>query len=141
MLCHRFLGSLVVLALVAPVSCGFPLSDGARDVFARATICPPERVRVVPKEAYKTVVSAPEPSPPPEVAADPERLRYWNEQRAAERRAAEAQATTPVPDVYEVSGCGQTQLLVCAHPMHPGGKQDSTTAVCSDARASGISAR
>ena len=56
-------------------------------------------------------------------------------------RAAEAAATTPVPDVYEVSGCGQTQLLVCDHPKYPGGKYDSTRILCVDAGTLGVSAR
>ncbi len=92
------------------------LSTGARDTFAKRFSCPPDRVRVTarpdvpPHEALG--IETRRTPPPANVAADPERLRYFREQRAAENSRSGASC-----EVYEATGCGQARLLCCAHPF------------------------
>ena len=92
-----------VFGVLAVTSCASETST-ARDVFVRSVTCPADRVIVVlrsdikPKQASKA-------APPPDIAADPERLRLWHEQQDA-----------PAPhscNVYDVTGCGQRLLLCC----------------------------
>jgi hypothetical protein len=97
--------STATLGLLA--SCA-SLSGEARDEFARAASCPPDRITVVSRPGPGAV---PEESPPADVAAHPERLAFWRQQREA-----------MIQDVFggcewfEASGCGRHEILCCEHP-------------------------
>jgi hypothetical protein len=111
------------------VAVGLPgckrLSTGAREHFARKLSCPEERVTVKPREDLRygelvaKVVQA--EVPPDEVKRDPERLAKF--QRDQAQAKAEQVASLDGVDVFEVTGCGHTQLLGCAHPV--GGSDNS----------------
>ena len=117
--------TLGVLAVAAGAlaSCA-SMSGAARDTFSRSVSCPPEQVTVVRRPGYPRSLP-PEPSPPLDVAADPNRLAFWHKERAAEQEAArnqgQALGCTSVwgwspGDVFEVEGCGQRTIYCCFHP-------------------------
>ncbi len=101
--------SAASLALLWLASCATS-SGAARRVFIYAKSCPDDRVEehrradLIPHRAATV-----EPSPPPDVASDPDRLRVWR-QAQDQRRAAEAAHPC---NIYEVSGCGQRVLYCC----------------------------
>ena len=89
----------------------------ARERFSDAVSCPTSKVEVRElegvsahevREKYDTT---PKPTPPPEVAADPERLEVWEKKQAKLR----ADRTEPGfgSDVFEATGCGETITYEC----------------------------
>jgi hypothetical protein len=123
------------------LSCG-SLSGGARDTFANLHYCPPERVTLrevtVPCDD-KPVNGTNEPlvlaqlaqlegvTPSDEVSADPDRLRFWQQQhaKALAKMRSEAEGLRRQrlrycsPEAsFEVSGCGHTEILGCQHQQH-----------------------
>jgi hypothetical protein len=113
----------VVVLLVGCTS----LTTGARENFAQSTTCPPEKVTVVSRpDLTRSALDPPLAEcggltdclrpPPADVAADPDRLRYWRQQGEAQRRQADSDALPC--DVFEATGCGQHQLLCCTHHFH-----------------------
>jgi hypothetical protein len=103
---------MVALALRAlgPIAAAFALAgcvaapyragtiDQARRQFASAAFCPVEDVIA---ERVSTV-----PPAPPAVARDPERLEMW-------RRAFGTQVDPTARQTIAVSGCGESETLVC----------------------------
>jgi hypothetical protein len=67
----------------------------------------------------------PEESPPPDAAADPERLAFWRQQQEAR-----TQATFGGCEWFEASGCGQHEILCCEHPTGEHGEVFTSSAVC-----------
>jgi hypothetical protein len=59
-------------------------------------------------------LSVPE-TPPADVAADPERLNYWNQMQEQSHRSDDQGS-----EVYELDGCGKHALYVCYHPTETG---------------------
>ena len=107
---------------VALAACA-SLPGGARDFFVRRSSCPADRVTVVAIPDYQDPLP-PDPPPPADVAADAGRLAVWRQQReAARKRGGNWKCGRKM---YEVTGCGQRQLLCCDHPWvaqdpaHPG---------------------
>jgi hypothetical protein len=101
---HRLLAALVGLLLASCAN-----SSVARDTFASSHTCPSDRVSVTPRPDLWRFSFV---SPKPDVAADPERLRVWQERQ----KKAAADALPCV--VFEMDGCGQSQLLCCTHSYH-----------------------
>jgi hypothetical protein len=88
------------------------LGTGAKHIFSREMFCPEGRVTVQPKPdtAPHVLLGVPE-APPPEVAADPERLKLWQQRVDDQAQALDDSAAT-----YELDGCGAQALYVCDHP-------------------------
>ena len=86
---------LAALALTACVS----MPTAARDSFVKSVACPPERVTVAPAMAPAAA------APPPDVAADPGRLRIW---------ASSHQDVNRDWTFFDVNGCGQHQRIKCS---------------------------
>jgi hypothetical protein len=80
-----------------------PLQESAVSAASTAWSCPANRVSV---EANP----APTPTPPPDVAADPERLAIWQRQLAA----------PPSALTFSASGCGQTAQVSCLYSIENG---------------------
>jgi hypothetical protein len=135
---RRVLRFPLLAAIVVPVvlaGCA-SLEEGARDHFVRALACPAERVTVKarPDLRYGDLIGAPTASAPPaEVAADPERLALWKEQRARAQADGRANANARY-DVFEVSGCGHTAQLGCRHPEDERGRTELGAVTCATPR-------
>ncbi len=108
----------------------------ARADFAQSYTCPPERVAVTSwpsaaqREHYSSVrAPTAQPSPPPDVAADPARLRMWQTEREAKRKQEEEVSSC---DGYEVTGCGQQHFYCCDHSAlpQPDGSVNNIAAHC-----------
>lgn len=121
--CRVMNGPLIgaALAAFAVMGCSMPLPDGAQSVFSRTYTCPEDRITVTPRPDLipHTLLKGGEvvaPPPPPPVAADPERMRLW--------RTLHPPTTSidDIGDAYEVSGCGERRVYVCAHPQLDGGQ-------------------
>lgn len=104
------------------------LSGEAGNEFARTASCPPDRVTVLSRVGPGFV---PEESPPPDVAADPERLAFWRQQQEAR-----TQAMFGGCEWFEASGCGQREILCCEHPTGDHGEVFTSSAVCTPKSAS-----
>ena len=103
------------------------LVAGARSAFGHHFSCPDERIAVRQRDdlhdslvtdsdrraALQTYPVESEPSP--DVAQDPGRLAKWkaDQEEAAERRKHLLDGMHENEVVFEVSGCGQTELLTC----------------------------
>jgi hypothetical protein len=110
-------GAMMLAASIASLGCA-SIPEGAQAIFARVNTCPPERVIVTarPDVAPHTIVKQKQPEaspPPPEVAADPERMRFWR----SEHPVAKVPDVDAIAATYEVSGCGKTVMFACAHPV------------------------
>lgn len=103
---------LVSVAFVVLAGCGKKLEAGAKEVFVKKAVCPPDRVSVTarPDVAPHTIYAAPVRTPPADIAADPGRLALWKSQQAG---TVDVDA---IAKSYKVTGCGQTTLYACAHP-------------------------
>jgi hypothetical protein len=100
-----------------------PAPTRAREEFARAYSCPEDRVVIKPRPDVRwSTVLFPQlgkSAPPPEVAADPERLAKWKkDQSDADARTAESFDSY---DVFEGSGCDHDVLLGCKRPAKSNG--------------------
>jgi hypothetical protein len=101
------------------LGCGSAFPGQAQKTFAMDTICPLERITVrerddLPKDKIPEVADAygdTSATPPADVAADPGRLQFWDESRAA--RAEEGATRASLYHIEEVTGCGQTRLYAC----------------------------
>jgi hypothetical protein len=102
---------VVSLSLVGLASCDY--SSTARDTFAKNNTCPPERVSVVARNDMKgsSFQQARGAAPPPDVAADPARLRYWQRQQGE----GAVNADRLCGSVYQATGCGKQEFF-CCHP-------------------------
>jgi hypothetical protein len=123
---------IAVASLLALGAAGCALTSTARDTFARRFSCPPEQVQVTPRtDVLPHVALVTETAvPPAEVAQDPVRLRYFQEQEA--KKLADVDAS--YRSVYEAVGCGHKSFLAC----QPGGAdEDSSCDVSPTGGASG----
>jgi hypothetical protein len=118
------------LCSVASCSGQVGLSGAVRDNFASRMTCPPDQVSVVQRSDIPrhTFFSEGETSPPPDVAADPSRVQFWQQEREARMRDHDVGSFFGGCDVFEVTGCGQRQLLCCA--KHREGDTVFTNADC-----------
>jgi hypothetical protein len=128
----RFMLASLYVAALSLASCSgqMGLSGAVRDNFASRMTCPPDQVNVVQRSDIPrhTFFSEGEASPPPDVAADPNRLRFWQQEREARMRDHDVGSFFGGCDVFEVAGCGQRQVLCCA--KHREGDTVFTNADC-----------
>jgi hypothetical protein len=125
----RATAALLAVAVGALASCA-SLSGGARDTFAQLTTCPTDRVTVVSAPDSLRPTLPPEPSPPPEVAADAARLAVWHQEQEAKRRYLDRPCSEfGAVDTFEATGCGQRLVLCCAHPTSESGKSSYSNEV------------
>ncbi len=104
------LAPALLLGALSLASCGSS-SNAARRFFVYTKTCPSGQVKQVRRRDIVPHPIVPHDAPPPpEVSADPARLRVWQEARADERKAAYVEAC----DVFELTGCGQRALYCCA---------------------------
>lgn len=100
------------------------LSTGAREDFGRRYSCPDDRVTVKSREDLQADqvlgLRLPEPQPPAEVKSDPGRFAKWQADRAQDR--TRMAALNEHYEVFEVSGCGHTDVVACRHPTTPDGR-------------------
>jgi hypothetical protein len=105
---HAFVVAAVLGAAVgALASCAPSLSAKARDMFSFGHSCPPDGVSVVPRGRYQPP-PVPDPSPPPDVAADPNRLAYWRTHAGAGGQFVFC------GDMFEATGCGHHATYCCS---------------------------
>jgi hypothetical protein len=98
---------LLAMAIGALASCAPTLSGKARDMFSFGLSCPPDGVSVVPRGRYQPP-PVPDPSPPPDVAADPSRLAYWRTHAGAGGQVVFC------GDMFEATGCGHRGTYCCS---------------------------
>ncbi len=113
-----------ILAVLGLAGCGIgPLvcRHQAVELFSAQFTCPGERlttrsVRISPKELFER------PSPPPDVAADSGRLRYW------EKKTDEGLANFHDLTLVDVDGCDARLTYLCwlEHPPDT----DAADAIC-----------
>lgn len=99
--------------------CGY--ASMVRKDFVRTYACPEERTVVVARDDLRAPLATPitPAQPPPEVAADPERMRLWQARVDAERQASIAKSDERT--VYEARGCNEQLFYQCGlmPTMHP----------------------
>jgi hypothetical protein len=69
--------------------------------------CPEDRTSVQQRSDLKPVCGEASATPPPDVAADPDRLSLWSSQR--QRQDSDCAGWS----VWEATGCGQTLVYQC----------------------------
>src|SRR4051794_13412217 len=80
----------------------------ARERFTELFTCPEDRITVTPRKDLAAVDLVIRPAaPPPEIAADAERLALWKEKAAHD--AADYEHDT----VVEARGCGHEVVYIC----------------------------
>jgi hypothetical protein len=97
----------LLLSIVALVS-GCSDSGLAKETFAASQVCPEERVTATVRKDLDPIdlMTRPE-KPPPEIAADVQRLELWNQQRKSRSSDWEGKA------VVQVRGCDVEKFYVC----------------------------
>lgn len=84
------------------------LSDGAKEEFSRGETCPvSDVVSMTRPDLHPSDFRAPS-KPPADVAADPARLKMWNDKEAESKRTTDAW-----DDIVELRGCGKTVFYAC----------------------------
>ena len=78
------------------------LNEGAREDFSRAHTCPMDRVEARERADIRpSSLRYGEDKPPAEIAADPGRLKMWQDERTKDRQDYDSSNKT-----FEVRGCG-----------------------------------
>jgi hypothetical protein len=82
--------------------------EGAKDEFSKEFTCPLDRVEARARpELHRSDLES-QPTPPKDIAADPARLKMWQEQQAKVNAARDSQ-----DDIVELRGCGHQVLYAC----------------------------
>ena len=85
------------------------LNEGAREDFSRAHTCPMDRVEARERADIRpSSLRYGEDKPPAEIAADPGRLKMWQDERTKDRQDYDSSNKT-----FEVRGCGHLTLYAC----------------------------
>lgn len=125
------IGRVLIAGVAVLATACASLSGAARTAFAQHFACPPERVTVAERSDIHPTINVPDKPPPPEVAADPERLAYY-------RKMNQPAHTIPNPvydgyDFFDATGCGHHAIYACLHPTMPDGiANDSARADCAE---------
>lgn len=124
---RRWFGIVALAALVALTGCAEKLHDGAIDIFSKTNICPADRLVAKERKDIQphTILDVSVPAPPPEVAADPGRMQMWRDMHRVPDVDAFAR-------VFEVTGCGKTTKMACAHPRIDEADNDFSASVSKD---------
>ena len=110
---------IVALPCLLTMTACHGLEDGAKEEFSKQHTCPPPRVQS--RERTDVDIYDLEhpgrasPTPPAEVAADPERLAMWQQARAAKEERDRA-IDKSYYHLFEVRGCSHTVLYKCKKP-------------------------
>lgn len=100
------------------------LDEGAREDFSRSHTCPLDRVEARERTDLRpSALHFGANKPPAEVAADPGRLKMWQDEQARDAEKYDGRYKT-----FEVRGCGHLELLTCAR-----GSKNMNRATCSRA--------
>jgi hypothetical protein len=87
------------------------LEDGAKQTFSKQFTCPPDRVESRARPDLKPSAFKKAKTPPPDVAADPGRLKMWNDQQEKALTASDG-----MDWIAEARGCGQQAFYSCTRP-------------------------
>jgi hypothetical protein len=82
--------------------------QGAREYFSRTHSCPVEQVQAKARSDVKHSDFSSWPTPPADVAADPNRRAVWEKNLQEQKDGLDRQSS-----VFEVSGCGRSVYLAC----------------------------
>jgi hypothetical protein len=99
----------VAAALCAALTACKNLNDAAREDFSQTHTCPLDRVEVRERRDLRPSSFMTTRTPPAEVAADPGRLKMWQDEQDKQRAAANNYGD----QVFEVRGCGHQTLMTC----------------------------
>ena len=116
---------LLLPVLACSQGCITSRITGARTQFSQDATCPEDRVAVRETPLVLTPVE-----PPPDVAADPQRLAMWQARDAEQRRAKQSDR------YYVVSGCGASHVYRCYYCVEMPGETDCGMAPNCDEQAS-----
>jgi len=87
------------------------VADGAREDFSSANTCPIERVEARERTDVKPSQLRRKVDPPPDIAADPGRLKLWQDKRAKSSAHDDEDH-----HIVEVRGCDRHEFYECKHP-------------------------
>jgi hypothetical protein len=109
---RKLVASLVVLLVLLATACqGY--ESGARERFSKQFTCPEDRVEVRPSALTVAAVKARKRAePPPEIKADPGRLKLWQEEQDKTASFSSAFCT----ELWEARGCDHHTLYCCYRP-------------------------
>jgi hypothetical protein len=109
---RKLLASLAVLLILLATACqGY--ESGAREQFSKQFTCPEDRVEV--RQSALTVASVKgkkRAEPPPEIKADPGRLKLWQ----AEQDKTASFSSVFCSELWEARGCDHQTLYCCYRP-------------------------
>jgi hypothetical protein len=84
---------------------------GAREAFSKTHTCPEERIEVRRRADLIRSKLGDMRKPPPEVQADPARLKMWQAEQDRINKSVDAMC-----ELYEARGCGHQELMCCFRP-------------------------
>ena len=114
------LGTVIVAVVMAAFAAGVYMiacSHGkgrAKDDFANAYTCPPDRIEMRERLDIKGSMFVDHAPPPPEVASDPSRLAIWKKKEAERDSDADSGGNYGVY-YWQVRGCGHEDLYECSN--------------------------
>jgi hypothetical protein len=120
---------LLVSVLGALVGCQSVI-DGAKEEFSKSNTCPLDRVEARERPELKASSFTAKQKPPADIAADPSRLKMWQEQQERSRTAGDG-----IGSIAEARGCGKQAFYRCsrsqkhAHIMNCSIERDETGTV------------
>ena len=98
---------VALVALVALVGCQ-SLLDGAKETFANENTCPVERVEARERSDLRSSSFRASRTPPKDVAADPARLKMWQDKEETSRTSSDH-----LGSIVEVRGCEKHKFYRC----------------------------
>jgi hypothetical protein len=103
----RIAGAGAVALALSLLACQ-SLDEGARSNFSRSFTCPADRVEVRPRPDLHPSNWFKPRTPSAEIAADPGRLKMWQDQQEKLRTSTDSYHW-----IYEARGCGHESLYEC----------------------------
>jgi hypothetical protein len=102
-------------AMLLMLTACMSVMDGSREEFSRQLTCPLERVEARARpELHVSDLREERSTPPKDVAADPERMKMWQQKQDEDRKWRDNR-----DEIFEVRGCGH-QLLMACHRYNKG---------------------
>ena len=84
------------------------LTDGAKEEFSKSNSCPLDRVEVRARPELTSSSFKAKSKPPADIAADPGRLKMWQEKEEASRTSSDGLGA-----IAEARGCGKQAFYRC----------------------------